>query len=268
MATCSEFLEGLLKMLNFALGTLGLIMLGYGVYLFVESNQISGDEDIPQLFQLSRVVLVDFGLPNSFVNKLPKTWFIYVLTGIGGSLFITSLFGYIGAITKSRLCLSLYIFLVLLLVVFQLIGTAFILLDRHLTDVIRADKTGYLHEMYEFLKHNWKAMKWVALGVVILEALAFLVAFVVRALNAPPDESDSDMEFESPAGSNRQLLVHSQGGESYTDQENNSGQEPIRTDTWSQRMREKYGLNTSDFTYNPAAPTPTDEEERRRCNIV
>jgi hypothetical protein len=76
MATCNEFWEGLLKMLNFALGTLGLIMLACGVYLLVELNQNSAiDGDIPELFQLSQTLLVELGLPNSFVNKLPKTWY-------------------------------------------------------------------------------------------------------------------------------------------------------------------------------------------------
>lgn len=80
MATCSEFWEGLLKMLNFALGTLGLIMLGCGVYLLVELNQTSGvDEDIPELFQVTRTLLVELGLPNSFVNKLPKTWYYHFI---------------------------------------------------------------------------------------------------------------------------------------------------------------------------------------------
>ncbi|KAF3340470.1 Tobamovirus multiplication protein 2A [Carex littledalei] len=213
MATCSDFWEGVLKLLNFALGTLGLIMLGYGVYLLVELNQVSGgDENIPALFQLSRSLLMELWFPNNFVNKLSNTWFVYVLTGVGVALFIISLFGYIGAVTKSRICLSL---------------------------VIQADKTGYLHEVYSFLKQNWKAMKWFALGVVTLEALAFLVAFVVRGLNTPPDEFDSDLDCESPAGSNSQPLIHSQRTESSTDQQNSCVQEPIRTDSWSQRMREK-----------------------------
>ena len=69
--------------------------------------------------------------------------------------------------------------------------------------------------------------------------MAFLVAFVVRALNAPPDEFDSDLDGESPTGSNRRPLIHSQQTENFNDQENSSDQEPIRTDSWSQRMREK-----------------------------
>jgi hypothetical protein len=40
--------------------------------------------------------------------------------------------------------------------------------------VIRADKTGYLREVYSFLKQNWKSMKWVALGVVTLEVIFYI----------------------------------------------------------------------------------------------
>lgn len=90
MATCSDFWEGVLKLLNFALGTLGLIMLGYGVYLLVELSQISGeDENISELFQLSRNLLMELGFPNNFVNKLSKTWY-YHLTIIlkSGQIFL------------------------------------------------------------------------------------------------------------------------------------------------------------------------------------
>lgn len=69
-------------MLNFALGTMGLIMLGFGVCLLVESNEISaggGDDKIPQLFQLKRTMLVELGLPNDFVDKLPRSWYYHVI---------------------------------------------------------------------------------------------------------------------------------------------------------------------------------------------
>lgn len=92
MVTCSDFWEGVLKLLNFALGTLGLIMLGYGLYLLVELNQVSGeDENFPELFQISQNLLMELGFPNNFVNKLSKTWY-YHLTIILNFLYYFVIF--------------------------------------------------------------------------------------------------------------------------------------------------------------------------------
>ncbi|KAJ3680649.1 hypothetical protein LUZ60_016927 [Juncus effusus] len=257
---CQGFWEGLLKLLNFALAIMGLVMVVYGVHLLVELNKITGkDENIPVMFQLGTTVLSEFDdLSNILFDKLPKAWFIYLFTGVGGTLFIISLFGYIGAVTRNQLCLSF------------LMVSAFILLDPHWKDVIRADKTGRFHEIYGFLEHNWKVIKWVALGVVILEALAFLVAYIVRAVNAPP-ELDSDEEYNSPRADSRQNLIQRLGinQEESVDQEDSHDQDGNSNNSWwSQRMREKYGLDTSKFTYNPVNPAPTDEEERRPCSII
>jgi hypothetical protein len=62
---------------------------------------------------------------------------------------------------------------------------------------------------------------------------------VVRALNAPPDEFESDLECESPTASDHRTLIHNQQTESSPDQENPSDHKPICTHSWSQRMREK-----------------------------
>ncbi|KMZ72223.1 hypothetical protein ZOSMA_169G00140 [Zostera marina] len=54
----------------------------------------------------------------------------------------------------------------------------------------------------------------------------------------------------------------------------NIDQRPIRSDAWSTRMREKYGLDTSEFSYNPSDPnnrqqtTTTPAEERGGCSIL
>lgn len=277
---CRGFFECLLKLLNFVLTVAGLAMVGYGVYLLVEWSKISsgGDEDPispvsdnPELLTLGRPMLLAVSVSTSFVDQLPKAWFIYLFIGIGVILFIISCCGCVGATTRNGCCLSCYSFLVILLILVELAMAAFIFFDHSWKDVIPADKTGDFEMIYNFLEKNWKIAKWVALGAVILEALAFLLALMIRAMNQPADY-DSDDEYLAPRSGVRQPLINRQGvppsGVPTLDHR------PSRNDAWSQRMREKYALDTSEFTYNPSDPsrfqqaTVTSAEERGRCTIL
>ncbi|KAL0913501.1 hypothetical protein M5K25_016966 [Dendrobium thyrsiflorum] len=279
---CRGFLECLLKLFNFLLSISGLAMIGYGIYLLIEWNRFppgSGDDSISpvsdgaEIWKLGRPMLLVTTLSNSFLDKLPTAWFIYVFIGIGAILFLISLFGCIGAVTRNGCCLSFYSFLVILLILLELGAAAFIFFDHDWTDLIPHDKTRSFDMIYGFIKENWKIVKWVALGAVILEALVFLLAILVRAANLPADY-DSDDEYIATR-SIRQPLINRQGvpanGVPLTA---TLDQRPSRNDAWSQRMREKYGLDTSEFTYNPSDPNRFQQggapqtEERGRCTIL
>lgn len=280
---CRGFLECLLKLLNFLLSISGLAMVGYGIYLLVEWNRISpgsGDEPISpgsygaEIWKLGRPMLLVTTMSDSFFDKLPSAWFIYLFIGIGAILFVISFFGCIGAVTRNGCCLSFYASLVILLVLLQLGAAAFIFFDHDWKILIPHDKTGKFEMIYGFLKQNWKIVKWIALGVVVLEALIFLLAILVRA-SAQPADYDSDDDYIAPRSTARQPLINRQGAPA-------SGlpvtatldQRPSRNDAWSQRMREKYGLDTSEFTYNPSDPSRFQQaaapqtEERGRCTIL
>ncbi|KAH0456793.1 hypothetical protein IEQ34_014700 [Dendrobium chrysotoxum] len=362
---CRGFLECLLKLFNFLLSISGLAMIGYGIYLLIEWNRFSpgsGDDPISpvsdgaEVWKLGRPMLLVTTLSNSFLDKLPTAWFIYVFIGIGAILFLISFFGCIGAVTRNGCCLSFvnicslklhliqiaqsqtslvslnqpkYAFLVILLILLELGAAAFIFFDHDWTDLIPHDKTRSFDMIYGFIKENWKIVKWVALGAVVLEvwfqlglrilclmriylslavklmfglysarsldllkfgghsklfkcenhivfylqALVFLLAILVRAANLPADY-DSDDEYIATR-SIRQPLINRQGvpatGVPLTA---TLDQRPSRNDAWSQRMREKYGLDTSEFTYNPSDPNRFQQggapqtEERGRCTIL
>ncbi|KAK7854235.1 tobamovirus multiplication protein 2a [Quercus suber] len=241
---CRGCLECLLKLLNLLLTLVGLAMVGYGIYLLVEyertttnalvSSSVSGDGSS---VQLGRPLLMGVSLSASFLDDLPKAWFIYLFIAIGAIIFVISCFGCIGA-------------------------------------EIPTDSTGDFDMIYAFLEENWKIVKWVALGAVVLEALLFLLALVVRAANRPP-EYDSDDELIASRQQIRQPLVNRPPVPAAgVPVAGTIDQRPSRNDAWSTRMREKYGLDTSEFTYNPseshryqqAAAQPA--EERSRCTIM
>lgn len=280
---CRGFLECLLKLFNFLLSISGLAMIGYGIYLLIEWNRISagsGDDPISpvgdgaEIWKFGRPMLLVTTLSDSFLDKLPTAWFIYLFIGIGAILFVISFFGCIGAVTRNGCCLSCYAFLIILLILLELGAAAFIFFDHDWKDLIPHDKTGRFDMIYGFLKENWTIVKWVALGAVVLEAFIFLLAVLVRAANRPADY-DSDDEYIATRSTVRQPLINRQGvpatGVPLTA---TLEQRPSRNDAWSQRMREKYGLDTSEFTYNPTDPNRFQQgaapqtEERSRCTIL
>ncbi|XP_027361498.1 tobamovirus multiplication protein 2A-like [Abrus precatorius] len=279
---CRGCWECLLKLLNFILALFGLAIVGYGIYLLVEVTQAS-DDDAPAnspvsddyaLIQLGRPMILAVSLSNSFFDKLPNAWFIYLFIGVGAVLFVISCFGCIGATTRNGCCLSCYSILVVLLILVELGCAAFMFFDKNWTDEIPTDKTGDFDMIYGFLRENWNIVKWVALGTVIFEALLFLLALIVRASNKPADY-DSDDEFINPRQQVRQPLLNRPAGPATgLPVAGTIDQRPSRNDAWSTRMREKYGLDTSEFTYNPSEShrfqqvNSQTNEEKSCCTIM
>ncbi|KAB2000512.1 hypothetical protein ERO13_D12G213100v2 [Gossypium hirsutum] len=278
---CRGCLECLLKLLNFLMTVAGLAMVGYGIYLFVKYKDaadtvmllspVGSDQD---LIQLGRPMLMAVSLSSSIFDNLPKAWFLYLFIGVGVVLFIISCFGCIGTATRNLCCLTCYSLLVILLILVELGCAAFIFFDKSWKDEIPTDKTGDFDMIYEFLEENWTIVKWVALGIVVLEAFIFLLALMVRAANIPADY-DSDDEFIAPREQRQPLISRPPSvPASGVPVSVSLDQRPSRNDAWSARMREKYGLDTSEFTYNPAESNryqqvvPPPAEERSRCTIM
>ncbi|XP_071730761.1 tobamovirus multiplication protein 2A-like [Rutidosis leptorrhynchoides] len=296
---CKGFLECLLKLLNFLLTLTGLAMIGYGVYMFVMYKNAMDNPEPPHrdlvpphrdlvpphgdlmpphgdLILLGRPMLMAVSLSASDIfDNLPTAWFIYLFFGVGAAFFIISCFGCIGAATRSGCCLTCYSVLVILLILAEVGCAAFIFFDKSWRTEIPVDKTGDFDMIYGFLEENWEICRWVALGAVILEVLAFLLALMVRAANSPPDY-DSDDEYIVGPRQQRQPLISRQpvpvtGIPVTTATLDNR---PSRNDAWSTRMREKYGLDTTEFTYNPNESNRYQQgnvqstEEKGRCTIM
>ncbi|XP_059275746.1 tobamovirus multiplication protein 2A [Lycium ferocissimum] len=283
---CKGFWECLLKLLNFLLTLVGLAMVGYGIYLFVEykNHSSSGDDDYPvapptrsEVLEFGRPMLMAVSLAGNIFDKLPKPWFIYLFIGIGAVLVIVSCCGCIGAATRNGCCLSCYSALIFLVILIELAAAGFIFFDKSWREEIPTDKTGNFDAIYDFLDDHWKIIKWVALGAVILEALIFLLALVVRAANRPADYDSDDEYIGGPRQQIRQPLINNRPtpapatGVPVTGTVDNR---PSRNDAWSMRMREKYGLDTSEFTYNPSESNrypqtaAQPQEERKGCAIM
>ncbi|KAJ8556525.1 hypothetical protein K7X08_032277 [Anisodus acutangulus] len=284
---CKGFWECLLKLLNFLLTLVGLAMVGYGIYLFVEfkNHSSSGGDDYPvapptsaeEVIQLGRPMLMAVSLAENIFDKLPKPWFIYLFIGIGAVLVVVSCCGCIGAATRNGCCLSCYSALIFLLILIELAAAGFIFFDKSWREEIPTDKTGNFDMIYDFLDDHWKIIKWVTLGAVIFEALIFLLALVVRAANRPADYDSDDEYIGGPRQQIRQPLINNRPPPAPATGVPVAGtldNRPSRSDAWSTRMREKYGLDTSEFTYNPSESNrypqtaAQPQEERKGCAIM
>ncbi|KAL2548090.1 Tobamovirus multiplication protein 2A [Forsythia ovata] len=280
---CKGIWGCLLKLVNVLLALVGLAMVGYGLYLFIEYKiaASSGNHAFivhsnGELLQLGRPMLMAASLDN-ISDKLPNAWFIYLFIGIGVVLVVISCFGCIGATLQNGCCLTCYSIFVILLILVELGCAAFIFFDKSWKEEIPTDKTGTFDMIYKVLEKHWKVIKWVALGAVILEALVFLLALVVRAVNRPANyDYDSDDESIGSRQQTQQPLLNKTAVPATGAPVTGTGtldQRPSRNDAWSARMREKYGRDTSEFTYNPSESDGNQQaaaqpSEGRRCCII
>ncbi|KAK9059271.1 hypothetical protein SSX86_021890 [Deinandra increscens subsp. villosa] len=271
---CKGFLECLLKLLNFLLTLTGLAMVGYGVYMFVMYQNAMDDLD-GELIQLGRPMLMTISLSRlSIFDNLPTAWFIYLFIGIGAAIFIISCFGCIGAATRSGCCLTCYSLLMILLILVEVGCASFIFFDKSWRAEIPEDRTGDFNMIYGFLEKNWKICRWVALGAVIFEGLIFLLACVVRAANSPPDYDSDDEYIVGPRQQRQPLISRQQAPVTGVPVTGTLDNRPSRNDAWSTRMREKYGLDTTEFTYNPNESNRNQQgnvqpkEEKSGCSIM
>lgn len=273
---CRGFFECVLKLLNLVVMAVGLAMVGYGAFLLVTWLQVaplpppsSSPDAVPpsgELVRLGRPLLlfVDASLSDGTAERLSSAWFIFAFIGVGAILFVTSIFGCAGA--RNGCCLSIYSFLIILFILVELAAGGFIFFNHSWKEVIPVDKTGNFDMMYSFLKENWRIAKWVALGAVVFEALLFTVAIIVQSGNQT--DYDSDDEYIGARSGIQQPLVNQQAAAAAADPRvPNLDYRPIRNDAWSQRMREKYGVDSFDPNrFQPATISPG--EQRNRCTIL
>lgn len=83
---CKGCLECLLKLFNFLLTLVGLGMIGYGVYLFVEykNHSSSGNIEPPgfEVIQLGRPMLMAVSFANNIFDNLPNAWYVYLFKSL------------------------------------------------------------------------------------------------------------------------------------------------------------------------------------------
>ncbi|KAF8090327.1 hypothetical protein N665_0479s0030 [Sinapis alba] len=169
---------------------------------------------------------------------LPAPWFIYSFMAVGVLVCIVTIIGFIAAEAISGCCLCFYSILKTLLILLEAALVAYIAIDRHWEKDLPYDPTGELNSLRAFIEDNIDICKWVGAAVVVVQLLSLLLAMVLRAMVSPKSsELDDEEDFENPRSRAWDPLLGSQA--------NQASAGPSKSENWSSRIREKYGLNQS-----------------------
>jgi len=118
MSGCSNCIRVLLTVSNLMLALLGVLLLGGGVWLTVDQEQV---EDFVGKF--SNYTNSDVELPVEAQETLDEVskhdYFSYLLIGIGAVTLLVSLFGFCGAKKESICLMTTYIILTIILIIIQ-----------------------------------------------------------------------------------------------------------------------------------------------------
>eukprot|EP00245_Coleochaete_scutata_P003594 TRINITY_DN15290_c0_g1_i1.p1 TRINITY_DN15290_c0_g1~~TRINITY_DN15290_c0_g1_i1.p1 ORF type:complete len:289 (-),score=44.58 TRINITY_DN15290_c0_g1_i1:739-1605(-) len=286
---CRGFLQCLLKLSSFILAMVGVSLVVYSLWMLNEWNHHShppappptvGIYGVPveKTLSLEAVPLLrKEGVVESVANdprlELPAPWFIYATLGVGIFTTLVTCVGLLAAETHVACCLSCYTFGLGLLILTQGIVSVGIFLDDSWEKDIPADPTGELEKTKHFVLQNLNICKWVGLGVLIVEVVGLLLALTLRAMqdgSRSGYESDDDYAVTIPPPRRQPLLTQAQSSSSLPERPT------MRNDAWSTRLREKYGVDTNEFTYNPQvgnhryvqAPQTFAAEQDRKCTIL
>jgi len=250
------FLRSALKATNVLLLLVGAATTFYSLWMYVGYYKAMHATEAPP----PPLVAAPPPPPAAGLHKLDdKPWFIYAFAAAGAFIVLTSGAGLCGAEYHNKMCLGLYNVMLGVMLTLQLV-IAILVFTKSGFNRLPDDPTGREQKVYDLIKENLPVFKWGGLAVLILQLLSLVLSCALkRAVKSLSYDSDDDIDdyFERHYGRGRDrssrrtpLLRRDEEGGRGAGAAGSPTRSP-RTDTWSQRMREKYGLDTSEFSYNP-----------------
>lgn len=248
-------LRATLQAVNILLVVTGLCMLGYAAYMYVDYEQITFASDAAT------------GTHNSLrqwlmlAHKHGSPWFIYAFGGAGLFTFLTASSGLYGACYNSRHCLNFYSTMIVVMLLAQCALLVGYFADQSWKKKLPHDDTGEAAKIEKFVEKDLCIIKWVGLAAFIVQILSVLLACWLTSVQKAELEAAESEEEDEIWGRRRPLLQEeSQSTEALRAAEAaQAGPSTIRNDPWSVRMREKYGLDTSQFSYDPTRGQQSQE---------
>ncbi|KAK3134658.1 hypothetical protein QOZ80_6AG0551830 [Eleusine coracana subsp. coracana] len=182
-------------------------------------------------------------------DLLPDLWFPSAVMAVGLFYSLLLLAGYLAAEINTGCCLCFYTIPAMAMLLLEAALAAHLTLNQHWIQELPYDHTGELDKLLSFIHNNLDLCKWAALAVFATQALSLFLAMILRAmLSAQSADYDSDEDF---VVIRRPLLV-AQAPPSYLPTTVDA--RGFRPDLWSSRMRQKYGLSSSDYSYGTLDP--------------
>ncbi|KAG6787456.1 hypothetical protein POTOM_009096 [Populus tomentosa] len=150
--------------------------------------------------------------------------------GVGVILCCITFIGCIAAESINGCCLCFYTILKIVFILLEAALVAFIAIDRRWEKDLPFDPTGELQSLRNFVEENVDICKWVGITVLIIQALALLLAMILRAMVSTRRNEFGEDDFENVRGRTREPLLN-QSGQTFSP--------GTHSDIWTSRMREK-----------------------------
>ncbi|KAI3742010.1 hypothetical protein L1987_59689 [Smallanthus sonchifolius] len=181
---------------------------------------------------------------DSMINGSHSPWFIYAFMGLGVMLCCISCTGHIAAEVINGCCLRFYAILKTLFILLEVALVLFIAFDHHWERDLPLDPTGEIDKFREFVESDADFCKWVGITVVVVQAVCLMLAVVLRAMvNLQMELDEDDIEGELARGKGWEPLLNPHLAQ--TSVSVSVSGKSFHSDIWSSRMREKYGLSSS-----------------------
>lgn len=245
-----EFLlRSTLLFTNSLLGVVGIVILCYAAFAYAEFHR---------------------AVSPPHKGKVPYPWFIAATAGTGGTTTLTASAGVLAACTLHSYALNLYAVMLAAILTGQLGFALIVFVDKGWRKW-PPDPSGEYDKLREWVQSNEDLCLWLGLGLLAFQVFAVAISCTLSGA-AQQFEDDSDEEeagwtgaishdISTPPSTTAPLLgsatargasgLRSPSGQAAAAQLAGLGRR--RDDAWSRRMREKYGLDTSAFSYEPAA---------------
>merc|ERR1712086_692805 len=184
-SACNSCLKFLLATSNLVLAVLGLMMIGGGVWLTVDHNQI---EEI--VGNISNYTASDIDLPEeakeTFNEIYKHDFFNYFLVGIGGVTFLVSLFGFCGAKKESVCLLTTYIVFTMLLIILQVSAIVIINIQDSNTQQYKTEAADFLNIQLENIEgsHRFQTV-FFGISTAVSLMLLLLTLCLCRSVRKP-----------------------------------------------------------------------------------
>ncbi|EIE19829.1 hypothetical protein COCSUDRAFT_44255 [Coccomyxa subellipsoidea C-169] len=194
------------------------------------------------LLRLTNALLALLGLAMLGYAVYMFLKFIFAFGGVGLFTCITAASGLAGVTWNSRALLGMYSVLLVVMLLAQAVVAAALFTDKSWRRYLPPDETGEVKKIERFVKSKLDVCRWVGLAVLVVQLLSLALAYALSTAQQRLLEVSDDDEDEV-WGRRRPLLS--------SEPESPMERGDARTDAWSARMRDKYGLDTSRYTYNP-----------------
>ncbi|KAG6735483.1 hypothetical protein POTOM_061908 [Populus tomentosa] len=159
MARKSPLVAFFFQLINSFFTLSGLAIVSYALYCLLKLKAAAPPPHVHTKHEIARALLgSDQDISKWLSNKLPP------------------------ACSFKLLALILQLVLVALFVA-QVGVASFMLFNHNWEQVVPNDRSGSFHSTYHFLTINWKIIRWVVLGALVLEAIAIVLALYLRYLS-------------------------------------------------------------------------------------